>query len=208
MQFIRDEDEYGRTAKWVGSFFTCAARLPDLVFAGAPAEVGFCEFDDVLDAAFWDLLDGLAVEHGDGEVLLMSIEPDAASYYKKRFGYFGAARLPVAGAREAYERLISYPPEESPADALIYNGRVLAITGASGGFRIWAQRDVELVVVGVFRTDLRPVPALPAGIPWRSAAGALRLTAPTFLNQVVPEGFRSRFVAEYGAFPVARGYGS
>ena len=39
-------------------------------------------------------------------------------------------------------------------------------------------------------------------------AGALRLTAPTFLNQVVPEGFRSRFVAEYGAFPVARGYGS
>jgi len=179
---------YDSIVKAANSVFDLDARLPARVFRHKARRIGFFEFDDVLDAAFWSTIQTIARGHEDEEVFLLVVEPDPVVYFRQHFHYYGAAQLPVDIVPEVYMETISAEPLESPADALLYNGQIMTFTGPSGGFGIWCERELEVGVIGLFDGRETGTPfELPSGMIWRSVEDAIQLMAPTFRDRKTPE---------------------
>jgi hypothetical protein len=126
--------------------------------------------------------------------LVLDPEPE---YYREHFGFFPAWRLGVNESGDDYRDLISYEPPKSPADALMYRADVLMLFSTSGSIVAWAQRELELGVLGLFDVGQSTV-ALPAQIPWHSALGAAELMSPLFVTSKVPRRLRSALLRNYG----------
>jgi|SRR5664279_354715 len=196
--FITDRADFNATEAVIDSVFHRAKRLPSFVFRVPTQELSFFEFDLVFSDAFWEVLQSLAGQSGDERLCLSVVDPNPETYYSKHFGFFGALELPSTSDASAYWNAMSYEPPTSPADALVTNGRVLAITVPSGRFGIWCERNLELGVLGIINDQQSREPLqLPGGFPWKTLSESLDLIRPSFVGGTVPEEIRRGLISAY-----------
>ncbi|MEW1654248.1 MULTISPECIES: hypothetical protein [unclassified Streptomyces] len=172
--------------------FDLDARLPARVFRELADEAVFCEFDLLLTPDAWPALSALARLHGDRQVDLLVVEAD---------GIAGPAlSLSVEATPDDYWAEVGFDSGREFLDSVTIAARAVALTGPSGCWGCWGERDPEVAVV-------RGFPGEAARHDWRvrygscaDAAYALAAWLPqVFRNRRVPDAYAAELTANYGA---------
>ncbi|MFF8284082.1 hypothetical protein ACF06W_15310 [Streptomyces albus] len=159
----------------------------------------FCEFDVVLSPEFWPAISAMARWHGDSRVELLVLEPDCETFYLADYGMYPAFSLPVEAGEDEYWEAVGHEPDGDIMGSLAISANVIALTGPSGKWGCWGERDPEVAVFQGF-------PDVATRDDWRSrfgpfldAAGALESYLPlTFANREVPQEYAATLTANYG----------
>ncbi|WP_037880903.1 hypothetical protein [Streptomyces sp. NRRL F-5727] len=172
--------------------FDLDARLPAQVFRELADQAVFCEFDLLLTPDAWPALAALARLHGDRQVDLLVVEAD---------GIAGPAlSLSVEATPDDYWAEVGFDSSREALESVTIAARTVALTGPSGRWGCWGERDPEVAVV-------RGFPGEAARHDWRvrygpcaDAANALVSWLPQiFGDRRVPDAYAADLAANYGA---------
>lgn len=189
--FITDTVEFESRRLELEELFHCNATLPDQVFREGFKFFACEEFDLAITDKFWPVIQELAQASRDDNVLVGALDPDPSSYFKKHFGFYNWANIPVSISSDAYLHLLNEYPDTSPADCLGINSETVFWIPRSGKWAIWGSRGWGTCVVG-FR---RRIPKVSLhGLRW---ALDINLTY-CFRYSTVPSDFREKFWSNYG----------
>ncbi|MFJ5552478.1 hypothetical protein [Streptomyces sp. NPDC093225] len=179
--------------------FDLDARLPGQVFMEAAEDSLFCEFDAVLDPEFWPALSAMARWHGDTHVELVVLEPDYEGFYLPAgVGYPGAS-VPVDADEDEYWAAIGFEPDGDSLGSIAISANVIAVTGASGRWGCWGERDPEVAVFRCFPSAAVRDEWRRRFGPFKDVSGALASYLPiTFAGRTVPDWYAEQLVAHYG----------
>jgi hypothetical protein len=109
-----------------------------------------------MSGAFWSVLQELASQSGDHELVLGVLAPDPASYFKAQFGYYSWATLPVTLSSNDYWDFLNSAPSESLADSVLANAQVVVFTVPSMRWIVWGERESGLCVLASSNGDQSP----------------------------------------------------
>lgn len=174
--------------------FDLDARLPARVFRELADEAVFCEFDLLLTPDAWPALAALARLHGDQQVDLLVVEAD---------GIAGPAlSLPVEATPDDYWAEIGFDSDREPLESITIATRTVALTGPSGRWGCWGERDPEVTVVRGFPDEAARHDWHVRYGPCVDAAGALASWLPqVFRSRPVPDAYAAELTVNYGAPP-------
>ncbi|MGK5639037.1 hypothetical protein ACSNOK_12140 [Streptomyces sp. URMC 126] len=172
--------------------FDLGARLPAPVFRHLADDAVFCEFDALLTPDAWPALAALAESHGDRQVDLLVVAADGVAGP-------AALSLSVEATPDDYWAEVGFDSGREHLESITIAARTVAVTGPSGRWGCWGQRDPEVAVV-------RGFPDEAARHDWRArygpcldAAGALTFWLPhTFHDGFVPDAYAAELIAHYG----------
>ncbi|MFD7499703.1 hypothetical protein [Streptomyces sp. NPDC059850] len=196
---VKDREEYREICSRASATFDLDARLPEKVFRRGGEGSLFCEFDVVLTPEFWPALSAMARWHGDTRVELLVLEPDCDTFYLSDYRIYPAVSLPVEADESEYWAAVGYEPDGDIMGSLAISANVIALTGPSGKWGCWGERDPEVAVFQGFpdaatRSDWRTRFG-----PFLEVAGALESYLPvTFANWAVPQEYAATLTANYG----------
>lgn len=178
--------------------FDLSARLPGQVFTEIAGDSLFCEFDAVLTPEFWPALCAMARSHGDEHVELLVLEPACDSYYLSMYQTYPALSLSVEASEDEYWALIGHEAA-SIFGSIAISANVIAVTGPSGRWGCWGERDPEVAVFRGFPTAaVRDEWQTQFG-PILDVSGALESYLPlTFPGWTVPDEWAATLAATYG----------
>ncbi|QYN18886.1 hypothetical protein [Amycolatopsis sp. DSM 110486] len=146
--------EYQEFYDRMNKFFDLSARLPDQVFRGPKGESLFGPYDDLIDPEFWTVISALARWHGDARVYLLSVRPGPDESYLRDSNFCPAVSISVEASEEDYWAAIGFDSIGDSAPSIALTTNVMALTGDSGKWGFWAERDPE---VAVYRGDFSVV---------------------------------------------------
>ncbi|MER7584398.1 hypothetical protein [Kitasatospora sp. NPDC097691] len=198
---LLDRAGYLAVRRHADGVFDLASRLPDQVFRTAPtapADTLFGDFDTALTPGFWPVLQAMARWHGDDLIHLLVIRPDTETYYLPEYGMYPAVSLPVGAGEDDYRAVIEYEPNDDFAGALAISAEVIAITGPSGRWGCWAERDPEVAVFRGFPDQAAKHAWCSRFGPFIDASGALEDYLEPVFRGSVPVEYAARLTANYG----------
>lgn len=137
-------------------------RLPGWPFRGTRGYATIFEYDRILGGSFGNVLAELAEMYRDESVTTVGIEPRPA-YYHDEYGFFPAFAIAGDRVRTEYGVALRFEPGGDPTGSLGDSLNVIAITGSSGAWSVFGQRDWEIGLL------LAPDPDgawLSTGVPW------------------------------------------
>jgi hypothetical protein len=180
--------------------FDLQARLPGPVFKGGAEDALFGQFDAVLAPEFWPALRAMAAWHGDAFVELLVLEPECEAFYLPEYQLYPAFSLPVEAGVDEYWASIGLEPGGDVMGSIAISANVIAVTGHSGKWGCWGERDAEVAVFS-------GLPTVAARDEWRSEYGpflnaseALKSYLPlVFGSRTVPHEYAERLLANYGS---------
>lgn len=196
---VVDRSGYLNVRSHGAAAFNLDARLPRQVFVEDAQDSLFCEFDAVLAPEFWPALCAMARWHGDTRVELLVLEPDAEGFHLPEYGMYPAISLSVDADMDDYWAGVGHEPNGDIMGSIAISAKIIAVTGPSGRWGCWGERDPEVAVFRGF-----PSPA--ARTEWRArfgpfleVAGALESYLPlTFADRTVPDEYAETLTANYG----------
>ncbi|PLR77523.1 hypothetical protein CU633_10000 [Bacillus sp. V3-13] len=158
--FVREKKEFDELKVMVNANFNLECKLPEQVFCQQFRYFKFEEFDWTMSGDFWNTLEKLAIETKDNFVLTAVLEPNPEEYFHKEFNYYNWVKLPVGLSADDYFEILEFGPEESPADAVLYNSNTVIWLAPSMKWAIWGERDYGVCVIGIndisYRNKLLP----------------------------------------------------
>ena len=137
-------------------------RLPAWPFLARSGFATIYEYDRLLGGDFGAVLQALAELHGDEDVTVLGLEPEA-SYYRRSYDYFPGFHIDRDSISEGYSLGLRREPGGDSAGALAYTLNVIAIVGSSGAWSVWGQRDWE---IGILLTPESSGPWLEVPVAW------------------------------------------
>jgi hypothetical protein len=189
--FLDDLDTFNKQKRNVEACCCIGKSLPERVFNESLSCFRFEEFDWAMSAEFWPSVQRLCQRSGDASILIAVLEPDPLNYYRKEFGYFNWAELPIVASSDDYWTLIKHSPDESPADSLLANSEKVVWLPPSKKWAIWGERRFEVCVLG----SQGPT-ALDS---WNNLEWALETGMPNaFAHRILPAGFEEQLRQNYG----------
>ena len=134
-------------------------------------------------------------------MLFAVIEPDPERYFFHHFGKYPIIEVSVNDSEETFLKAVNEDPGGSPADAIIYNGRVIVVYSDSPVWALYGERDYEFCVAAFAREELKDAFVSSYG-PERvfSIEEAVeQLLGPSFINSPagVPADIRNNLVSNY-----------
>ncbi|GAA2554874.1 hypothetical protein GCM10010435_26720 [Winogradskya consettensis] len=146
---VGDREGYRRLRAYASATFDLSTRFPDIVFRRPGPVTLFCQFDSVLGEDFWPALSELARLHDDDDddVIVIVIEPDGEDHHFPRYGWWPAFSMSTGAGIDDYSRVILEPPTGAGQASFLLSGDIVAVTGPSGKWGIWGERDAELAAV-------------------------------------------------------------
>lgn len=153
--FVRNNEEFNELKEMVSATFNIESKLPNQVFCEKFGNFKFEEFDFAMSGEFWDTLKKLAIQTNDDFVLAAVLEPSPVGYLYKEFNYYNWIKLPVGLSTDEYFEILELGPEESPADAVVYNSYTVVWLSPSMKWAIWGERDYGICVIGFNDTSHR-----------------------------------------------------
>ncbi|USY18785.1 hypothetical protein NE857_26415 [Nocardiopsis exhalans] len=179
--------------------FDLDARLPGQVFKEGVEGSLFCEFDAVLTPKFWPALCAMARWHGDSHVELLVLEPDGDDFYRPEYRMYPALSLSVEADMDNYWAAIGHEPDGDILGSIAISANVVAVTGASGRWGCWGERDPEIAVFRGFPNVAARNEWCAQFGPFLEVSGALESYLPlTFAGQTVPDEYAAALTANYG----------
>lgn len=165
-------------------------QLPGQVFHESFIRFAFEEFDWAMSSEFWSAIREFSRSSGDEACLIAVLDPHPVSYYKKEFGFFNWAILPLSISADEYWSFLNWHPDGSPADSLLANAEKVVWLPPSGKWAVWGERSLEVCVLGC-REYARHTT-------WHDVDWALRTAVPKcFRDGVVPQEFVIRLRQNY-----------
>ncbi|MBZ4318668.1 hypothetical protein [Streptomyces huiliensis] len=196
---VTDRSQYLRVRSHAATTFDLDARLPGQVFKKDIGDSLFCEFDAVLTPEFWPALCTMARWYGDTCVELLVLEPECDAFYLADYRMYPAISLSVEAGVDDYWAAIGHEPDGDVMGSIAISANVIAVTGPSGRWGCWGERDPEVAV-------FRGFPSAAAQNEWRTQFGpflgvseALQsYLARTFAGWTVPAQYATTLTANYG----------
>ncbi|MEI5907051.1 hypothetical protein WAK64_08275 [Bacillus spongiae] len=166
--FIKDDNEFELLKEKVMTIFNEKINLPEQVFSQEFGNFKFEEFDWAMSGEFWKTLKKLAVHTNDEFVLTAVIEPNPVDYFHKEFKYYNWIKMSIDLSTDNYFELLELGPEESPADAVLYNSYTVVWLSPSMKWAIWGEREYGICVIGLNDTVHHNSKLLSSLKSWRS----------------------------------------
>jgi hypothetical protein len=118
------------------------------------------------------------------------LNPDPQNYFKKEFGYYNWANVPVSINGEEYWNLLNSHPPDSPADSMLFNSETIVWFPKSAKWAIWGERKYGICILGCDGF-------IPADT-WHTFDWAVKSFLPNnFGSNAVPEEFRKKVQEHY-----------
>lgn len=159
-EFAGTEAEFEDWQLMVSGQVQLGARLPEWPFVTERGYATIFEYDRILSGPFGSVLAELARTYSDDAITVVAIEPDSA-YYRREYKLLPALRLRRESIERRYGELIRFEPAGDPTGSLEVSANVLVITGTSGLWAVFAQRDWE---IGLLLTTQAHRPGLGDGV--------------------------------------------
>ena len=150
--FIRSEKEFKFYQNLVDHVFETNKELPQQVFRKTFDCFLFQEFDWALSDDILPTIKELSNVTQDREFLTAVLQPDPTKYYLKEFGYYNWLKANVNISSEDYVNALWTHPKESIADDIITNSYIVVWLPHSLQWAIWADRDMEICIIGMVST--------------------------------------------------------
>ncbi|MDI5976148.1 hypothetical protein [Amycolatopsis magusensis] len=196
---VTDRDEYLAIRSRGAATFDLEARLPAQVFRTPRPDALFCEFDVVLTPEFWPALCAMARWHGDEQVELLVLEPEADEFYLPEYRLYPAVSLPVESSMDDYWAVIGHEPNGEALGSIAISADVIAVTGPSGAWGCWGERNPEVAVFQGFPSEAARAEWSAEFGPFLDVSGALDSYLPlTFAGRSVPAEYAATLTSNYG----------
>lgn len=150
--FIRSEKEFNFYQNLVDLVFDTNKEPPQQVFRKTFDCFLFQEFDWALSDDILPTIKELSTVTQDREFLTAVLQPDPTDYYLKEFGYYNWLKASVDISGEDYVNALWTHPKESIADDIITNSYIVIWLSHSLQWAIWADRDMEICIIGMVST--------------------------------------------------------
>lgn len=179
--------------------FDLGARLPDQVFRDPAGDWLFCEFDVVLTPEMWPALCAMARWHGDEHIELLVLEPDCDGFYLHEGLGYPARSLSVEASGDDYWAAVGFEPDGDALGSITISTNVVALTGASGKWGCWGERDPEVAVFQGFPDAATRSEWCERFGPFEEVSGALEsYLSLAFGGRPVPDDYAAALSANYG----------
>lgn len=144
----------------------------------------------------------MARSHGDEHVELLVLEPACDSYYLSMYQTYPALSLSVEASEDEYWALIGHEAASDIFGSIAISANVIAVTGPSGRWGCWGERDPEVAVFRGFPTAaVRDEWQTQFG-PILDVSGALESYLPlTFPRWTVPDEWAATYGRSTGEQP-------
>ncbi|MFJ4821978.1 hypothetical protein ACIP5L_01750 [Streptomyces bacillaris] len=196
---VIDRNGYLEVRSRGAATFDLDARLPGQVFRESARDSLFCEFDVVLAPEIWPALCTMARWHGDDRIELLVLEPDCDDFYVPEGLGYPAASLPVEASEDDYWAAIGFDPDGDALESISISANVVALTGASGKWGCWGERDPEVAVFQGFPDATSRSEWCARFGPFLDVSGALESYLPAaFGGHPVPDAYAETLTANYG----------
>jgi hypothetical protein len=187
-------DDFAQIKETLSKVFDLDQRLPKQVFRKKFGYFLFEEFDWAMTPEFWGTLQHLSKASNDDYVIVAVVDPDPQNYFYNEFGFYNWLKLPMTLSNMDYFFALETGPEESPADAILYNTRIIAWCSPSMKWAVWGERTYGTCIIG-FSDESTAI--VPQGI-WRSAEQALYDFIPVnFIKKQIPKEFSDALILNY-----------
>jgi hypothetical protein len=143
LRFADSDYSFSELVKAVHAQVDTGCRLPDWPFKMPTGFAVIYEYDRVLGGDFGSVLATLAAAYGDEVVTVAGFDP-LPSYYRDAYSFFPGFQVPGSSVGDDYFEGIRYEPGGHPTGAMNNTLNVVAITGSSGTWSVWGQRDWEI----------------------------------------------------------------
>ncbi|MFX3617839.1 MAG: hypothetical protein ACE3JK_09940 [Sporolactobacillus sp.] len=153
LSYIKSETTFKINALRLNRILNLKANFPKFVFKRKYNYYSFNEFDRAISEDLWTDIKRLSKMSEDFKVLLAVIDPDPEQYFKRYFGYYNWAEIPVDTSEDDYINLLFKEPPSSPADAIVFNSELIVWMPLSMQWAIFANRSYNLCVLA---TDCQP----------------------------------------------------
>lgn len=194
---VIDHDGYVEVRSRSAAVFDLDARLPDQVFKQDAGDSLFCPFDDVLTPEFWPALCAMARWHGDAYVELLVLNPDCDAYYLADYRMYPAISLSVEASEDDYWAAIGHEPDGDIFGSIAISANVITVTGASGKWGCWGERDPEVAVVRGFPNAAARSEFCARFGPFLEASDALKSYLSPVFRGNVPHEYAATLTANY-----------
>lgn len=144
-------------------------RLPGWPFREPRGYAVIFEYDRIVGGSFGHVLAELAGTYGDDAVAVVGIDPRPACY-REEYGLFPAFEVGGDRVRGGYGAALGLEPGGDPTGSLGDSLNAIAITGSSGAWAVFGQRDWA---VGLLLAPDSDGGWLAAGVPWMGIDGDL-----------------------------------
>ncbi|MBN2908787.1 hypothetical protein JQC72_04525 [Polycladomyces sp. WAk] len=195
--FVKEKKEFDELRRMANDVFYLERRLPEQVFREQFHHYLFEQFDWAMCDEFWNVIQQLAEETKDDFVLTAVLDPDPVGYYYKTFHYYNWIKIPVALSSDEYFAVLESGPEESPADAVLYNSYTVIWLSPSMKWAIWGERNDGICVLGLQDTSVGN-DLLPFLKTWRPIdETVLSWIALHYVDQKLPQEIADTLVLNY-----------
>ncbi|MBB3909381.1 hypothetical protein [Anoxybacteroides rupiense] len=195
--FVREKKEFNKLIGMASNTFYIENRLPKQVFREQFNNFLFEEFDWTMDKDFWRTIQQLSRQTKDNYVLTAVLDPSPVEYFYKEFNYYNWMKLPVNLSPDEYLDVLELGPEESPADAVLYNSYTVIWLPPSMKWAIWGERSYGVCVLGLQDVN-NSADLLPILKNWRSIdETVLSWVGLNFVNQQLPQEMADIFFLNY-----------
>jgi hypothetical protein len=121
-------------------------RFPEWPFRAPPGFATIYEYDTVLDDDFGTVLDALVKHYREDHLTVLGLSP-GPDFYDGYYGFFPTFEMNSSSVLCDYGNAIWWEPAGDPTGSLGISVDVLAVTGQSGAWSVWEQRDWEIGVL-------------------------------------------------------------
>ena len=195
--FVRKKKEFNKLIGIASDAFYIENRLPKQVFREQFNYFLFEEFDWAMDKDFWSIIQQLSKEAKDDYVLTAVLDPNPVEYFYKEFNYYNWMKLPVNLSPDEYLDVLGLGPEESSADAVLYNSYTVIWLPPSMKWAIWGERSYGVCVLGLQDVN-NSADLLPILKNWRSIdETVLSWVGLNFVNQQLPQEIANTLFLNY-----------
>lgn len=146
MRVIATEKDYQPIATRIESVLDNTKRLPEKVFNQSFKYFLFITFDDLRMPRFFNHIKRYLLENAETNFWLTAIEPDPKLYYGLHFNFFGAIEFSSSDTEDDYLGALNNYPEDSPADALTHNSRLLMAFSPINQWAIYGDREADIAI--------------------------------------------------------------
>ncbi|MFK4305316.1 hypothetical protein ABH892_005501 [Paenibacillus sp. RC254] len=148
-KLISDKEKFEEAVNLVKRAFDHEKRLPEQIFNVPFQKTCVFDFDKAMSYSFWHELERLINLSNDPFILMAVLDPHPVDYFYKEFSRYNFFILSRDATADEYWKMIESSPEESPADAIVFNSEVVVWLSPSMKWAIWGERSYGICIVGL-----------------------------------------------------------
>lgn len=152
-KLIQDKKSFREALELVNKTFNCNQRFPDQVFKVPFQRIVVLDFDYVMSKSFWNEIEIFMELIGDSSIIMAVLDPNPVDYYYKEFSHYNWCILEKETRADEYWSVLEQGPEESPADAILFNSEVIVWQSSSMKWAIWGERSYGICVLGFNKSE-------------------------------------------------------